>query len=220
MEDINVRVLEGFSIILLGYWVIPEDSTAEASREAHETEAEAVLYELAAQFSHGGVSTDVQLHFGDGGPEMQDLQASIVEKADPDGILRATELTSINNVLVPLRDDRHKDDLIEFVSAFDTDSIFVAELYHAVPEERAVKEGEEVLSEIKDGLLALEFTEDDLETTVEVVEDPLSGIAAKARAHNIVVVGETEEINEENRVFGPVSEYILDETNTSVIIVR
>lgn len=220
LEDFAVDIFDGFIIDLLGYWKIPDNTTVTAAREAHETDAEAVLYELAAQFSYAGASTDIQLHFGEGGPEMRTLQQSIVQETDPDGILRAKELTSINNVLVPLRDNRHKDSIIELVSAFDPDSIFVLELYHAVTESDGAEQGKELLGGVRDGLLKLDFTEADLKITVEVVEDPMPAIAAKARKHNVVVVGETEEFHNEYRVSGPVSDYIFEETDTPVIIVR
>lgn len=220
LTDINVDALDGFNIVLLGYWELPEHTTEAEARNAHETHAEAVLYEIAAAFSYAGASTDIQLHFGPAGPEKRELQTRIVEDADPDGVLLADQLTTLYNILVPLRDNRHKDTIVEFVSAFDTDRVFVVELYHAVPEHDAVETGMQMLETVKDDLLTRGFSESDLELTVEVVEDAKDGIAAKARSHNIVVMGETEERDADDRVFGSISDYIDEKTNTPVIIVR
>lgn len=220
LTDINVDTLDGFNIVLLGYWEISGHATAEAARNAHETKAEAVLYEIAAAFSYAGASTDIQLHFGPGGPKKRDLQARIVEDADPDGVLLAAQLSTLRNVLVPLRDNRHKDSIVRFVSAFDSDSIFVVELYHAVREREAVEAGEKMLTTVKEELLTRGFSESDLELTVEVVNDAKTGIGRKAQSHNIVVLGETEELNADNRVFGSISDYLATQTNTPVIIVR
>lgn len=220
LTDTYVDILDGFSILLVGYWELSGQTTAAEARRAHETDAEAILYEMAAEFSHAGAKTDIQLHFGDAGSEKRALQNRIVAEADPDGVLVAKQLSPLRNILVPLRDNRHKETIVRFISAFDSEGIFVVELYHAIADEAAVESPTAMLRTVQDSLLTQGFTESDLEITVEVVEDAKEGIAAKSQDHNIVVMGETEQSNADDRLFGPIGSHLVEQTGTPVIIVR
>lgn len=179
-----------------------------------------MLYEIAAQFSHARAATDIQLHFGQGAPETRERQERIVAGPDPDGVLLADQVSMVSNILVPLRDNRPRETIVDFVSAFATGGIFVVELYHATPEAAAVDAAETMLRTVEDDLLSRQFSESDLEITVDVVDDPTTDIAAKARHHNLVVMGETAQSNADDRVFGPVGTYLVEQTDTPVIIVR
>lgn len=220
LEDVTVDSLNGFDVVLLGYWELSADETRETARAAHETEAEAVLYDIAAALSRAGASTDIELHFGESGPERVALQRYIVEEFDPDGVLLADRLPSLRNVLVPLRDDRHVDNITEFVSGLDAESLFVVELYHAVADDGDVAAGEAILDAVADRLLSRGFSETDLERTVAVTDDVASELAARARNHNIVVMGATEQQNDEERLFGSVSDHLSQRTDTPVLVVR
>jgi nucleotide-binding universal stress UspA family protein len=220
LTDVYIDALDGFDILLLGYWEHTEDTTSAEARSAHETDAKAVLYEIAARFSHAGAATDIKLHFGPGGAEKQALQERVIAETNPDGVLLADHLGSLNNILVPLRDERHIEKIVEFVSEFDTDNIFVVELYHAAQEEGAVESAETMLRRVEDRLLSRGFSESDLEVTVDVVENAEVGIGTKARSHNIVIMGETEQSNAGDHVFSSISDYLTDQTETPVLIVR
>lgn len=220
MDDVNIVGLNGFDIVLFGYWETPEGTTPETAREEHETEAEAVLYDMAAQFSRAGASTDIQLHFGPPGDAEGVLQDRIAAETDVDGILVPNQLTMLNNVLIPLRDTRKRDEIVDFVSAFEKDRIFVLELYHATPDETRVEAAERMLEGVKRMLLDRGFSDNDVEVTVEVTDDPASAVADRARNHNIVVMGETEEVGVEDRFFGPIYDYIAEETETPIAVIR
>lgn len=220
LTDPYIEGLNGFDIVLFGYWEVPDGTSPEAARDAHETEAEAVLYETAADFSHAGASTDVQLHFGRAGAEEDALQDRIAEEADADGVLIPRRLSMLNNVLVPLRDDRKLDEVVDFVSAFDPETIFVVELYHAAHDASDVGEAETMLEAVKRTLLDRGFSESDLEVTVEVHADAGAAIVDRARNHNIVVMGETEELDDETRFLGPVYRVIAERTDTPIVVIR
>jgi len=219
MTDIHPEALGSFDVVLSGYWELPEHRSSDEGRETHETEAEAVLYEMAAQFSHAGVSTDVRLQFGPAGTAERHHQ-NVVEETGAAGILLAEQLPSLLNVLVPLRGVRHQDEIVDFVSTFDADSLFVVELYHAAPDEAAVDSAEEMLGEVRDTLLSRGFSAADIETTVEVTGDARAAIAARARDHHLVVLGETEEDDAEDQLFGPVCAYIARESETPIVVVQ
>lgn len=219
LTDMYVEGLSSFNIVLFGYWVIPESTSPEAAREAHETEAEAILYETAAHFSHAGASTDIQLHFGPGGDEKLALQERIVEETDADGVLIPKHFSMVNNVLVPLRDDRKQEKIVEFVSALDPETIFALELFHVAPNDDAVEAAEEMLSGIRQTLLDSGFSESDLELTVEVSDDAGAALVERARNHNLVAMGETEEEPVDDHFMGTVFRHLADRTDTPIVVI-
>lgn len=220
LEDAYFEGLDGFHVILMGYWVIPGGASPEVAREEHETDAEAVLYEMAAEFSRAGAKTDIQLHFGPGGAERTKLQDKILAETDPDGVMIPGRLTMPNNVLVPLRDDRNLTQILDFVTQFDRDQIFAIELYHVTADESGVEAGEEFLAEVEEMLLERGFSESDVQRTVEVAEDAGEAIARAADDHNVVIMGETEEVPVEEHFFGPTFDRITDRTSTPVVVIR
>lgn len=220
MGDTHLEGLRGFDVVLAGYWEVDDHLTPAEAREAHRTEADAVLYDIAAQFSRAGVNTDIRLEFGPAGaPERDSLNRSIAE-TEASGVLLAEHLQSVHNLMVPLRDVRHQTEIVDLVSVFDPDSLFILELYHVTDDEAAVESATEMLRGVESTLRSRGFTEADLEIKVEVAEDAKAAIAANARDHHLVVMGETENPDAADQLFGPVCSYIAEESGTPIIVVK
>jgi nucleotide-binding universal stress UspA family protein len=220
VSDANLEGLINFDIVLSGYWELEAGQSATDARDAHQTATEAVLYEMAAAFSHAGARTEVRLHFGPPGKPERDYQANIAQKTDAVGIMKATQFSSLLNILIPLRDIRHQDGIVEFVSQLNPDSIFITELYHIAPDEASIPAAREMLEGVEETLLARGFTEADVEVTVEVATDARAALADCARDHHLVVMGETERPDADDQLFGPVTQYLATETGTPIIVVR
>jgi nucleotide-binding universal stress UspA family protein len=218
--EMSLEVLNGFDIVLSGYWEIPGGTTAEQVRAARETEADAILYEIAAQLSHAGASTDIELTFGEGGETEREYQNRLADEVDADAILLADHLSTLLNILVPLRDSRHQEEIVDFVSAFDSDGLFILELYHVAADDAAAESAAAMLESVEQTLLERGFTDADIEITVEVADDPKAAIAATAEAHHLVVIGETQQSGVKETLFGPVCQYIAEESATPVAVVR
>jgi hypothetical protein len=116
-----------------------------------------------------------------------------------------------------MRDDRHAEQIVEFVTSFDTDDVFIIELYHVAPDEAGTEAGREMLATMEATLLDRGFSEADIETTVEVADDAMAAIAAKAGNHNIVVTGQPAG---DERLFSPVCEYVDEQTKTPIAVIR
>lgn len=220
LTETPLEKLTGFDIVLSGYWEVPEHRSVEDAREAHQTEADAVLYDMAAQFSRAGAPTDIQLQFGPAGAARRRHQNRVVEETEADGLLLADRLSSFHNILVPLRDVRHQEEVVEFVSKFAPGDLFVVELYHVSADEADVGPAEEMLQPVKELLLDSGFSESDIEITVEVAADAKAAIATKARDYNLVVMGETEEPDTEGELFGPICTFIAEEADRPIIVVQ
>jgi nucleotide-binding universal stress UspA family protein len=220
LADSHLQGLDGFEIVLFGYWKLTHGETAESARDSHETEAEAVLYDMAAHLSRAGAKTEIQLHFGPGHPDDRELQSRISDESDADAVLITDRLTAFNNVLVPLRDDRHQAQIVDFVGRFDTDNIFVLELHHVTPDEASVDAATETLERVQEQLPDSGLSPADIETTVEIADDPVAAIVERARNHNIVVTGQPDDQGEENTLFSRISDDVHEQTETPVVIVR
>jgi len=214
----NLRGFSGFDIVLFGYWSVPEGTDPAVVRETHESEAQAKLYELAAEFSRAGAPTDVRLHFGPTGEHMDALQERTAEEVEADAVVVPNRITGWNNVLVPLRDDRNADRIVEFLDAFAPETIFVIELFHAATDPGDAEAAREMLDGVELALLDRGFTESDVEATVEVVDDPEAAIIERAGRHNVVVIGETEELTD--RFLGPTYERLAENIDVPVVVVR
>lgn len=219
LDNVNVVGLNGFNITLFGFWNTPENGSQEAMQEKHEAEAKAVLYDMAAQFSRAGALTDVQLHFGHSGTEEGEFQERIAAETNVDGVLIPKRLTRFSNILVPLRDDRKLDEIVDFICGFDRANIFVVELYHAAPNGTAIEAVKRMLTDAKQALLNRGFVENDLEITAKVTDNVEAAIVDRVHSHNIVIVGETGELEIEDRFLGPIHNYIANKTNTPIIVI-
>lgn len=220
LTDTNVQGLTGFDIVLFGYWKTPEGEDPAVIREEHVAEAQAKLYELAAQFSRADASTEVQLHFGPADEQMTVLQTRVAEETDADAVVIPKRITLWNNILVPLRDDQNADRIVEFLDAFAPETTFMLELFHVATDPSEVETAREMLGSVERRLLDHGFTESDLEVTVEVATDPEAAIIERASGHNVVVLGETEELPREKLFLGPTYERISERTDIPVVVVR
>jgi len=220
LTDANVQGLTGFDIVLFGYWRTPEGADPDVIRESHAVEAKAELYDLAAQFSRAGASTSVQFHVGEPGADVHARQEELAREVGADAVVIPNEITLWNNVFVPLRDDRNARRIVDFLTAFDQDTIFTLELYHVATDQRDVEAAREMLAGVETMLYERGFTESDLEVTVVVAPDPEAAIIERAGRHNVVVIGASEEHDGPARFLGETYERIADQTAVPVVVVR
>ena len=220
LVDANVQGLTGFDIVLFGYWPTPEWEDPMVVYTDRAVEAEAELYELAARFSRAGASTDIQLYVGPSRNRMTALQNLITEEANADAVVIPKQITLWNNVLVPLRDDRNVDQIVEFLNAFDQESMFALELFHVASEESEIKAAQEMLCGVEQSLLDRGFTASDLEITVEIATDPETEVIEQTTGYNVVMIGETEEQPASDRSLGSTYERIAERTDVPVAVVR
>jgi len=220
LHDSFVRELRGFEVTLLGYWEVGDGQSPEETRDAHETEAEATLYDLASQFSREGIPTDVQLQFGPAGEEEREFREHVADQTHASAILLSESPTLLRRVLVAVRDENDEARLAELTGALDPETTLRVELYHAAENDEAAARGEELLGEMRQTLHEQGFSDVDLATTVEVTDDPAFGIAQRAREYELVVLGETAQLDVEDRVFGETYEYVAERTDVPILLGR
>ncbi|MFB6359949.1 MAG: universal stress protein [Halobacteriales archaeon] len=220
VSETLIEEFSGFDIVLFGHWEVPAEVGRDEARNRHRTEADAVLYEFAAEFSRAGARTDVQLHFGpprDGGDELRDR---IAEQTHADAILVPNPFSALGQVLVPIRDARNQPKLIEIVGTLNEQTVIDLELFHLCADESEKDEAQEMLETVREGLIERGFPELEVETIVEVGDDPAYAISERARAHDLVIMGETAQPDYKDQVFGPVYEFVADRSEDPIMVVR
>lgn len=210
----------GFDVTLFGYWEVEGESDIDAASEAHRIDAEAVLYELAAEFSKNGAPADVQLYFGRPRAEESELRDRIAEQTHADAIFVPNPFTSLGRVLVPIRDARNQQQLIEVVAALNEQTVIDVELIHVCDDESLVSEAREMLDQVHEQLTDRGFPGLEVKTTVTVSDDPAYTISQSARSHDLIVMGETSEPDYEDQIFGPAYEYVADRSEDPILVVR
>jgi hypothetical protein len=215
-----VKELSGFDISLLGYWEVDEDESVEEVREENKTEAEAVLYDLAARFSEQGSSADIQLYFGPPGQEESNLRDRVVEQTHASAVLFPSRSTLLRTVLVAVKDEEQKDKLVSLVTSLDPDTTLRIELYHAVVDEDRSEEAEDMLADMREKLIEKGFPQVELETKTEVITDESLGIRRRATSghYDLVVMGETDDPDTEDKVFGQKYEIVSEETELPIML--
>ncbi|MFB6298331.1 MAG: universal stress protein [Salinirussus sp.] len=205
---------------LFGYWEVEAESDIDAAREAHRIEAEAVLYELAAEFSKAGAPTDIQLDFGRPADEEREFRNRVVEETHADAIFVPNPFTSLGRVLAPIRDARNQQQLIEVVAALNEQTVIDIELFHVCEDESMVSEAREMLDGVHEQLTRQGFPELEVKTTVTVSDDPAYAISQRARSHDLIVMGETSKPDYEDQIFGPAYEYVAGRSEDPILVVR
>lgn len=218
--DSMVEALSKFEILLLGYYELPDDTDRAEGRRQRETEAMGVLHDLAAAYSKAGAPTEITLHFGPGGEEEREFEDRIAEQTHADAVLMSNPITSFSSVLVAVRDDRFLDSIVDVMNTLNTQTVLESEVLHVVSDEAEKEAGTRLTKDVKDRLIQAGYARPEIHRTVEVDNDPAYIIGQRGRNHDIVVMGESNQTEIEHQIFGPTFDYVSEETNHPVLVVR
>lgn len=209
--------VDGFTncrVLLLGLYEGPAGSDPD-ERQRSLVEANYTLYSLAHQFLRRGETAEVELVMGD---DLDGEPTRVAEERDVDALLVPRPITHLGRVLIAVRDETFAESIAQFVGALDPDVITHTTIV-SVTESDDVEEKETMLSSLKGRLVDAGFSEFSIDTEVIVSDDPSFEISQKARGHDIIVMGETEEPTFE-RVFGKTYDSIADRTDVPVVVLR
>ena len=203
-------------VVLLGYFLVPDQAEPAMVRDQHGTEAAARLDAVAAD--HGGpAETLVFTH---------DREATIDRIADEygcDAVLTggtaADASTGVERVLVPLRGDVNLDRILAVVADLLLAGEETATLFHAVAPDADPTEGELLLEGAIDRLVEYGVDRDRVDWRLSEGDDPAADIVALGAEYDLVVLGETEP-SLVDRIIGGLLSGIVDALETPALIVR
>lgn len=216
LSPVLVEDLSSLDIVIMGHYQIPEQTPIQAARERFEEDALATLDELAAPFIEAGASVRTRLVFGKDRPAAIDqiaIEEDCVAELDP----APTE--GVNRILVPIPDVAEFTRLPEFIDVLCEDSTQEITLFHVVEGAEAREEGERILRETREGLIAANLDPNKVDTRLVEGTEHDEEILRFAAEYDAVVMYEAES-RLGDRFFGTLPDRIANETGDPVIVVR
>lgn len=208
--------LSGMEVLLLGHYMIPEQTPPDAARDQFEEEAQTELDALAAGFEEGGVEVATRLMFG--GDRVKAIEQVATEE-ECHAVLDPAPAKGIDRILVPLIDRSNLDRLADFVRALRQDSTEEVLLFHVVRGDEGVSEAEAMLENARTSLVEQGFDPDVLDVEVVASETRDREIIQTAGDYDAVVMDEVDPDIAE-RILGTLPEKIARQTAVPVIRVR
>jgi nucleotide-binding universal stress UspA family protein len=203
-------------VTILGYHVLPEQTAPGQARMQYEEQAQDKLDDVREMFADAGSQTDTRLVFTH---DEEQTMNRIADEVGAEAILIPNPAHDVERVLVPLRGEVDVHRVAAFVASMIGDRDVDVTLYHVTPDEQVVEQGKTLLEAAADrlheaGIPAAAITQDR-----EISETPVKAMAAKATAHDAVVIGESEP-SLQTFLFGDPSKQIARQSLGPVVVVR
>ncbi len=212
-----VELLSPFRVVVLGYYVVPDQATPEQLRADHEAEATARIDEAAARFADRGADVESLVVFTHDRFETVDRVAA---EYGADAVLTPGESGEhLETVFVPLRGDEDLESIVSFVSNLARESDAEVTLFNVADSEEAASRGEMMLRGVCDRLEEDGVDQDRVAWLLEQGDSPSDAIVAAAGEYDVLVLGESEPSLRE-RIFGPTTGRVVDRISRPALVVR
>jgi nucleotide-binding universal stress UspA family protein len=213
--------LEGFKYPdaeVVGFYHLDEGESAEEARAAHEDEFTSAVEEIAERFEREGVRADHDLVFGH---DRFEARQQIVQRDAIDAVLLPGAANTLGKVLIASRNPRNAEGKASLFDIVDQEQLISIDLiYVADPDDpEGESEGERILKQAASTLTDAGFPELRIRRNVRSGTDVAFELSQAARGYDLVVLGETER-DLGDRIFGPIGEYIVEERDVPVLILR
>jgi len=168
-------------------------------------------------FERRGIRTDTDLVFN---RDVIETRRRIAEADDADAVLLPGNTHTLGEVLLPLRDLRNAAKKADMLDVIDNERLLKLELLHVTdPTDTIETDPEELLREAENLLVEHGIPRDKIETSVREGDDMMFELSTAAASYDLAMLGESQRDIEE-RIFGPVADYVADNSDVSVMIVR
>lgn len=200
------------SVVVLGYFPVPDQAAPALIKDEYEAEAEARLRQLAEE--HPGL-TEVLVFTHDRDASIDRIAAEY----DCDAVLTTGNATDLDRVLVPLRGDVNLDRIVSVTARLLQASDATATLFHSTADDADASYGEFLLRGAVDRFVDLGVDESRIDWQLVEGGDPRADIVALADEYDIVVFGESEP-SLRDRILGDVLSRIVDDIDRPALVVR
>jgi len=209
-------LLEPASVVLGGWYPVPDQTPPEQMREAHEAEAVERIEALAAEFREAETPVETVVVF------TRDRATTVDRLADDYDcgvVLVPGAVQRVERVLVPIRAEVNLVAILSVVGVLLRDSEATVTLLHAAETDADSAAGEVMLRGAADELLDAGVDADRIETVNRESDAPVDDIVDAAANHDVLVIGESEPSLIE-KVIGDIPATIIDRTERPVLVVR
>jgi nucleotide-binding universal stress UspA family protein len=207
--------------VLLGYWPIPDQSTADQARGQFEEDAQQRLQTIADRFTDQGVEVQTELVFTKDRNQLIDTATNKYEcqsvlipgtESPPSGTARG---------IVLVKPDADLDRIVTTLGALFAESDVELDLFHAVEttNEHLYDATEYMLRGLVDRLSELGISRDRIEWEQSTNGERTDVILSRISDFDFVVMSETKPALRE-RIFGTVQSKIANKTEKPLLTIR
>ncbi len=212
-----VELLSPHSVVVLGYYPVPDQSSADQLRAQFGEEAEAELDAITERFTDAGADADSVLVFTKDRSKTIDRVAADYEV---DAVLTADPVEDrLNRVLVPIRGEENVDGILDFVATLLAESEATATLFNVATSDDEASRGELIIRGACDRLEESGVDPERVDWKQQRDPSASTAIVGAAGAFDLLVVGESEP-SLRDRILGNVTNTVIEESPQPVLIVR
>lgn len=204
---------------LTGFYALDDDGSIEAAQAEYEEEFSTELKDQAEKFEHVGIRTEYELIFGHNSAEARQKAA---HSDDVDAVLLPGGANTIGKVLLAVRHTQNAEEKVaNLLNIVDRDDLISIGLIHVADPDDPDSEphGKQILEEMTSALTDEGIPSVHINREVRTGSDVAFELNKAARNYDLAVLGETQQ-DLGDEIFGSVGEYIIDEQDTPVLIVR
>jgi nucleotide-binding universal stress UspA family protein len=204
---------------LVGFYHLDDDESLQEAQTEYEEQFTTELRKQAERFEQQGVRTEHDLIFNH---DRVEARQRIAESDEVDAILIPGGTNTLGKILIASRHTRNAEQKVATLfNVVDRDELISVDLIHiADPDEtEGEAEGKRILKEMTSILTDADVPAVQINREVRTGGDVSFELSNAARNYDLVVLGETEQ-DLGDKVFGPVGDYIVDEQDVPVLIVR
>ncbi|WP_439027885.1 universal stress protein [Haloarchaeobius sp. DT45] len=181
------EVLADVPVLLLAYHVLPEQTPPGQGKLEFEEQAQNKLADVVELFEEYGATVETRIVF------THDAEKTINRVADEtqcDAYLIPNPTPQVEKVLVPVHPDVAVERVVEYAAAvFANDDVTIS-IFATAPDEETLSERTALVEAAYDWFVEHGFSEDVLDTTVQLTDAPIRATATAATEHDLVVMGE------------------------------
>lgn len=207
-----LELLQPFEVVLLGYFLVPDQAEPAHLREEYEAEAAARLDEVGSRLDR---TTQVVVFTHD----RETTIDRVADQHDCDAVLSVGDTAAIDRILVPIRGDANLERIVSVVAGLLQGTAARATFFHSVDPDSGQSVGEFMLRGAVDRLTEYGIDPDRVDWTLTRDGTPRRDIAEASADYDLVVVGETEP-SLRDRIIGDVLSRIIDSIDKPTLVVR
>lgn len=212
-----IKLLGPHSVIVLGYYPVPDQSSTDQLRSQFGEEVTAEVAEIASQFEGEGGSVESVVVFTRDRNETID---NIAAEYEADAVLTTGIVSeSLDTILVPLRGDQNLGRIVAFISLLARNRDTNVTLFNVAESEADAPEGEFILRGASDRLEEDGIDPEHIEWKQVIGDSPSTEIIDAAGEYDLLVVGESEPSLRE-RILGAVTNEVIRQSPRPVLVVR
>ena len=217
-QAVPETIIDAFAsvpVVLLGYHVIPDQTTPEQARSNFERQAQSELEDLQDAFEAAGGDVTTRLVFTH--DRFTSFERAAVE-LHCDGVLVVNPTPKLERILVAIRGDVSVEHLCRLIAAVFAESDVAMMLLHVASSEEARARGRDLLDETASTLVSHGVDRDRIEVSV-VDGAPTDAIVDAAADHDLLVIGESRP-SIRQVIFRDRAERIARRTIDPVLVIR